>query len=99
MNGRKSKKLRKRAKQLLVDWLCSIIPDEEDSKVITVDNVDDYLSDQTHVYTNRKLLLSAYSFKWMYKRVKRNPELTLEQLEKDMKKEEKKLSDGTGGIF
>ena len=84
MNGRKAKRLRKRGKELLVEWLYSIIPDEEDKQQISVNNIEEYLSEQTHIYTNRKFLLSAYSLKWIYKKVKRNPDLTLEQLNKEL---------------
>ena len=90
MNGRKAKSQRKRGKQILVEWLHSILPaDTEDKTLITTETLEDYLSDQTHIYLNRKFLLSAYSLKWIYKRVKRNPELTFEQLEKDLKNEQK----------
>ena len=86
MNGRKAKAQRRRGKQILVEWLHSILPaDTEDKDLITVKNIEDYLSEQKHLYLNRKFLLSAYSLKWIYKRVKRNPELTFEQLEKDLK--------------
>ena len=85
MNGRKAKAYRLRGKELLVEWLKSIIPDTEDSKQITVDNVEDYLTEQTHIFSNNRFLLSAYSLKWIYKRVKRNPDLTLEQLQEDLK--------------
>mgnify|MGYP001378112165 FL=1 len=84
MNGRKAKRLRKRGKELLVEWLYSIIPDEEDKQQINVNNIEEYLSEQTHIYTNRKFLLSAFSLKWIYKKVKRNPNLTLEQLNKEL---------------
>jgi len=84
MNGRKAKRLRKRGKELLVEWLYSVIPNEEDKQQINVNNIEEYLSDQTHIYTNRKFLLSAYSLKWIYKKVKRNPDLTLEQLNKEL---------------
>ena len=84
MNGRKAKRLRKRGKEILVEWLYSIIPDEEDKQQININNIKEYLSDQTHIYTNRKFLLSAYSLKWIYKKVKRNPDLTLEQLNKEL---------------
>jgi len=84
MNGRKAKRLRKRGKELLVEWLYSIIPDEEDKQQININNIEEYLSEQTHIYTNRKFLLSAYSLKWIYKKVKRNPDLTLEQLNKEL---------------
>ena len=89
MNGRKAKVQRKLGKQILVEWLHSILPDTEDKALITVKNIEDYMSEQTHLHLNRKFLLSAYSLKWIYKRVKRNPELTFEQLEKDLKNEQK----------
>jgi len=89
VNGRKAKVQRKLGKQILVEWLHSILPDTEDRSLITVKNIEDYMSEQTHLHLNRKFLLSAYSLKWIYKRVKRNPELTFEQLEKDLKNEQK----------
>jgi len=89
VNGRKAKAQRKLGKQILVEWLHSILPDTEDRALITVKNIEDYMSEQRHLYLNRKFLLSAYSLKWIYKRVKRNPSLTFEQLEKDLKNEQK----------
>ena len=91
MNGRKAKAQRKRGKQILVEWLHSILPDTEDKALITTETLEDYLSDQRHIYLNRKFLLSAYSLKWIYKRVKRNPDLTFEQLQKDLEQEQNML--------
>ena len=88
MSGKRNKKLRKRGKQVLVEWLHSLLPDTKDRDLITTETLEDYLSAQTHIYTNRKFLLSAYSLKWIYKRVKRNPELTFEQLKKDLEQEQ-----------
>ncbi len=84
MNGKKAKEVRRKGKKLLVEWLQSVVP-EENKKEITIDNIRDYLADQTHVYLNRKYMLSAFSLKWVYKRVKRNPNITLEDLNKDLK--------------
>ena len=61
-----------------------MLPDTEDRALITVENIEDYLSEQTHIYLNRKFILSAYSLKLIYKRVKRNPKLTFKQLQKDL---------------
>ena len=88
MNGRKAKAQRKLGKQILVEWLHSILPDTEDRALITVKNIEDYMSEQRHLYLNRKFLLSAYSLKWIYKRVKRNPDLTFDQLKKDLENEQ-----------
>ena len=89
MNGRKAKAIRRRGKQILVEWLHSILPDDtEDKGLITTETLEEYLSDQKHIYLNRKFMLSAYSLKWIYKRVKRNPNLTFKQLQKDLDKEQ-----------
>tara|TARA_R100000365_G_C2666140_1_gene17170 strand:+ start:203 stop:475 length:273 start_codon:yes stop_codon:yes gene_type:complete len=84
MSGKRDKRLRKKSKKILVEWLHSLLPDTEDKNTITIKNIEDYLSEQTHIYLNRKFMLSAYSLKWIYKRVKRKPELTFEQLKKDL---------------
>ena len=94
MNGKRAKEVRLRGRQILVEWLRSIIPDEEDSKQINVNNLEEYLSEQTHVYLNRKFMLSEYSLKWIYKRVKRNPELTFERLKQDLDNEQKANTSG-----
>ena len=94
MNGKRAKEVRRIGRQILVEWLRSIIPDEEDSKQINVNNLEEYLSEQTHVYLNRKFMLSAYSLKWIYKRVKRNPELTFERLKQDLDNEQKTNTSG-----
>ena len=88
MSGKRNKKLRKKGKQILVEWLHSLLPDTKDRDLITTETLEDYLSDQRHIYLNRKFLLSAYSLKWIYKRVKRNPSLTFEQLKKDLEQEQ-----------
>lgn len=99
MNGKKAKRLRLKGKQILVDWLRSIIPDEEDAKQINVNNLEEYLSEQTHVYLNRKFMLSAYSLKWIYKRVKRNPDITFEQLQKDLDREQRAFAVMQNNIY
>ncbi len=48
MNSKLEKKIRKQAKNLMVSWLQSIVPDEEKDKV-TVDNLEEYIPDQAHI--------------------------------------------------
>jgi|TARA_R110000782_G_scaffold71903_1_gene144033 hypothetical protein len=80
MNGRKAKALRKHGKDLLIEWLRSVVPEGEDATLINRKNLHEFLSDETHIYANRKILLSAYSLKWIYKKLKRNPSFTLQDL-------------------
>ena len=75
MNSKQLKKLRKLVKPLQVEWLQSILS-EEQGKVITVDNVDELLPEQTHVFGNRQMHLSFMSDKWIMKILKDNPNIT-----------------------
>ena len=80
MNGRKAKALRKRSKELLVEWLRSVVPEGEDVTRIHAGNIQEFMPEQTHSFVNRKFLLSAYSLRWFYKQVKRKPDITLHEL-------------------
>lgn len=75
MNQKKVKQLRKKIKPIQVEWLKSLLPDEQ-AKTITVDNVDGLLPDQTHVFGRGMLYLSYMSDKWIMKMLKRNPSIT-----------------------
>jgi hypothetical protein len=80
MSGRKSKQLRRRAEDLLIEWLRTMVPDGEDTSKIHRKNLNEFLPEQTHIFANNRFLLSAYSLRWFYKQVKRNPHLTLGEL-------------------
>ena len=80
MSGRRSKQLRRRAEDLLIEWLRTMVPDGEDTSKIHRNNLSEFLPEQTHIFANNRFLLSAYSLRWFYKQVKRNPQLTLGDL-------------------
>jgi len=80
MNGRKAKRLRRRAEELLISWIRTMVPEGEDATKITKKNLDEFLPQQTHIFANNRFMLSAYSLRWFYKKVKQNPDITLEQL-------------------
>ena len=80
MNQRKSKQLRRKAETLLIDWIRTMVPEGEDANKITKKNLHEFLPEQTHIFANNKFMLSAYSLRWFIKKVKRNPNITLEEL-------------------
>tara|TARA_A100000172_G_C2965949_1_gene84183 strand:- start:143 stop:391 length:249 start_codon:yes stop_codon:yes gene_type:complete len=80
MNQRKSKQLRRKAETLLIDWIRTMVPEGEDANKITKKNLHEFLPEQTHIFANNKFMLSAYSLRWFIKKVKRNPNVTLEEL-------------------
>ena len=71
MNGRKAKQIRKKSKQLVIDWLKTMLVDEEREKV-SVNNIEKYLPEQTHIYVNKKVMLSAYTPRWFTQRIKQS---------------------------
>ena len=75
INSKQIKKLRKLIKPLQVEWLQSILP-EEQGKEITINNVEELMPDQTHVFGNRQMHLSFMSDKWIMKILKDNPNIT-----------------------
>ena len=93
MNSKQLKKLRKLIKPLQVEWLQSILP-EDQGNVITVDNVEELMPDQTHVFGNRQMHLSFMSDKWIMKVLKDNPHITTyKELAKVNEKEQHKYLD------
>ena len=72
MNQKKIKQLRKRVKPIQVEWLKTLLPDEQ-SSTITIDNVEGLLPEQTHVFGGGQLHLSYMTDKWIMKHLKRNP--------------------------
>ena len=80
MSGSRSKKLRRRAEDLLIEWLRTMVPDGEDTSKINRKNLYEFLPEQTHIFANNRFMLSAYSLRWFYKKVKQNPDITLEEL-------------------
>lgn len=70
MNDKKMKRINLHAKVLLLGWLTSLVSDAE-AKKISLAQVQDKLPDQTHYYHLGKIRLSAYSFKWVVKGIKK----------------------------
>ena len=80
MHQRKSKQLRRKAEALLIDWIRTMVPEGEDATKISKKNLHEFLPEQTHIFANNKFMISAYSLRWFYKQVKRNPDITLEEI-------------------
>ena len=70
MNQRKAKQVRKLSKEFVVEWLKSMLVEEEQKKV-NVDNFQNYLPEDTHFFSNGKLMVSAYTPRWFAKRIKK----------------------------
>ena len=69
MNGKKSKLIRKKSVEFLVEWLRTMLVEEEQKKV-SISNYKQYLPEQSHVFANNKLIVSAYTPRWFQNKIK-----------------------------
>lgn len=75
MNAKQIKKLRKLVKPIQVEWLQTLLPDEQ-ATTITVDNVEGLLPEQTHAFGQGQLHISYMTDKWIMKYLKQYPNIT-----------------------
>ena len=83
-------KIRNKAKAILVEWLKTLLNKEEQKKV-NVKNILTLLPNQTHYFSGETFRLQPWSYKWVVKKLKRNPELTIDDLNAMLKPSEKDL--------
>ena len=75
MNAKQIKKLRKLVKPIQVEWLQTLLP-EDQAMTITVNNVEGLLPEQTHAFGQGQLHMSYMTDKWIMKYLKQYPNIT-----------------------
>ena len=83
-------KIRNKAKAILVEWLKTLLNKEEKKKV-NIKNILTLLPNQTHYFSGETFRLQPWSYKWVVKKLKRNPELTIDDLNAMLQPSEKDL--------
>lgn len=71
MNGRQAKRLRKDAMDLAVQWLKTLVPDDQKDLITPKSIVEFEKGQDLHVYANGTMRCSAYSRRYFYKALKR----------------------------
>ena len=77
MNGKKAKLIRKRARELQLEWINSLVPEEE---TITEEKLDEALPPDKYYMSRVTLYLSFMNYKWIEKKLKKDINLKLENL-------------------
>ena len=70
MNPKTMRKINKHADNLLLEWLKTLIPEEDQSKV-SLSNLNSFLPSANYFYANSSLRLSFYGPKWTRKCIKK----------------------------
>ena len=90
MNTKEMSKIRNKAKAILVEWLKTLLNEEEQKKV-NIKNILTLLPNQTHYFSGETFKLQPWSYKWVVKKLKRNPEVTIDDLNAMLQPSEKDL--------
>jgi hypothetical protein len=90
MNTKKMSKIRNKAKAILVEWLKTLLSEEEQKKV-NVKNILTLLPNQTHYWQDTTLKLQPWSYKWVVKKLKKDSELTYDDLNNMLQPTEKQI--------
>lgn len=83
-------KIRNKAKAILVEWLKTLLNEEEQKKV-NIKNVLTLLPNQTHYWQDTTLKLQPWSYKWVVKKLKKDSELTYDDLNNMLQPSEKQI--------
>lgn len=83
-------KIRNKAKAILVEWLKTLLSEEEQKKV-NVKNILTLLPNQTHYWQDTTLKLQPWSYKWVVKKLKKDSELTYDDLNNMLQPTEKQI--------
>ena len=83
-------KIRNKAKAILVEWLKTLLNEEEQKKV-NIKNVLTLLPNQTHYWQDTTLQLQPWSYKWVVKKLKKDSELTYDDLNNMLQPTEKQI--------
>ena len=81
-------KIRNKAKAILVEWLKGLLNKEEQAKV-NVKNILTLLPNQTHYWHGTTLKLHPWSYKWIVKKLKKNPHWTIDDLNESLEPSER----------
>ena len=70
MNGKQSKKANIKAKEIIMHWLISVVP-EEDAHKITKENFNSFLPEDKYFIAKRSKWISFYTVRWAIKNIKK----------------------------
>ena len=81
MNQKKMKKINRQVRVISVEWLQSIMPEEEAEK-INLKNYKQYLNQTSHYFNDKQFFTSAFTERWTRNKLKdfynKNPDKSID---------------------
>ena len=77
------KKIRTKARAIIVEWIKEVIKKEDHTKV-NRENLEKLIENSSYYWSNNTLKLQPWSYRWIVKRLKQNPQWTLEDIKQSL---------------
>tara|TARA_R100000773_G_scaffold43796_1_gene43030 strand:- start:912 stop:1184 length:273 start_codon:yes stop_codon:yes gene_type:complete len=71
MNSKTMKKINRHVPVISVQWLRSLMPNEEEASKITTNNYKQFLNQDKFYFSDRQLFNSSFTEKWTRKKLKK----------------------------
>lgn len=82
MNSKTMKKINRHVAVISVQWLRSLMPNEEEASKITVNNYKQFLNQDKFYFSDRQIFNSSFTEKWTRRKLKklfrRNPSKSID---------------------
>ena len=88
MNPKQIRKIRSKARDILVAWIKEVIKKEDHPKV-TRENLEKLIENSSYYWSGGTLKLQPWSYKWIVKKLKKHPDWNLEDIKKSIEPSEK----------
>ena len=88
MNPKQIRKIRSKARDILVAWIKEVIKKEDHPKV-TRENLEKLIENSSYYWGGGTLKLQPWSYKWIVKKLKKHPDWNLEDIKKSIEPSEK----------
>ena len=88
MNTKQMKKIRSKARDILVAWIKEVIKKEDHPKV-TRDNLEKLIKNSSYSWSGSMLKLQPWSYRWIVKKLKKHPDWTLEDIKQSIEPSER----------
>ena len=83
MNTKQMKKIRNKARAIMVEWIKEVIKKEDHTKV-NRENLEKLIENSSYYWSGGVLKLQPWSYKWIVKRLKEHPDWTLEDIKQSL---------------
>ena len=83
MNPKQIRKIRSKARDILVAWIKQVVKKEDHTKV-TRKNLTKLIESQSYYWSGRTIKLQPWSYRWIIKQLKKHPHWTLQDIQQSI---------------